>query len=130
MHLHDTQWDDTSILVIVADDLSRRAFKRVLEDHGHRGQFAATLEDVTATAVSQDVRLFVIDRPDITTLEAKELADSLQTLHPQTRTIVVHDPHDRWHVTNEDQDGTRFLARPFTMLEFIAMVDHALAVQR
>ena len=117
------------ILVVVADELTRRAFQRSLTDHGHTPVFAGGPDEAIAVASARNLRLCVIDLQGSPVLAATELAEELLATVPAARAIIIHDPDDSWHADGEEPGQIQFLQRPFSMFEFISSVDHALSVE-
>ncbi|MCG8586231.1 MAG: hypothetical protein MI757_16105 [Pirellulales bacterium] len=124
---HDDSARQT-ILVVAPDDLTRRALERALTDHGHTAVTAANAEEAKRVAESCSWELCVVDLPGSPTLEGTELATALREFKSETRALVIHDPHDRWHAPDGESSDVHFLGRPFSMLEFISTVDRALSV--
>jgi len=116
------------ILVVATDRISRLAFERVLTDHGHEPTFADTAEQAVAATNAEGLRLTVIDMPGSTIQIANQLAEDLLATNREGRLIIIHDPQDPLHTAADETNRIQYLQRPFSMLEFIANVDHALAV--
>ena len=116
------------ILVISADELTRRAIGRSLTDHGHEPLFVDGRDEAMNVANSHKPRLFVIDVQGSDFTIAVGLADELLAIETTSRSIVIHESDDHWHRPEMNADRIEFLRRPFSMLEFISSVEHALSL--
>ena len=115
-----------AILVLSTNLQMRQALERALSDQGYRNLVACDLAESLRIAADPSVQLCVLEWEEGRAEAVTEIVQRLRLETSVARFILIADPvSGRVPPANVRSKDVQVLSRPFSMLEFIAVVDHA-----